>query len=375
MVIFYHIAADRSLEPAVRNAAFEKNVKIASMLHDPNRLSFLLTQPMARNLPKATSDSMDQQLMGMLDSGVVLPEGLQTYLLKNADDKRVMTLFKSQSHLSEGAKRSLQARVHSQCAGGSGMAICKWVKWPLMSSKIAAFQAEMSKAPATMQAIDPAATKMTGLLDATKAYEGSGEPQVDVLVTLGNAQIYKAFAGFLQRAAVANKDVAQILQSKAQESLQAAKTSEDQCGRIVSSARLQSSKLSELCGSAHDSSRAIASVNATLEKGVSLRLSPPPKDPRDQDVMDQEKSIFAKRDDWKSYLTVGETYLNHHLYYHAAATGMMARSAFPQSEEEFNAILGCALVGAGLQDEARYVLSKASDINGHKTTCMEQLKR
>jgi tetratricopeptide (TPR) repeat protein len=372
MDIYYHIAGDTTLEGPARNAAYDKVVKIASMLHDPNRLANLLNQPMARNLPKETKDSMDQQMMSMLDSSIVLPEALQNYLLHSADDKRVMTMFKAQSKLAPNVRKTLQARVNSQCSGAANAPICKWIKWPLMASRITAFQLEMTRVPAAMTAIDPSATKMTGLLDATKAYENSGEPQVDVLITLGNAQIYQAFAGFLQRAAAANKDVAQILEAKAQESLQAAKTSQGQCGRVISAANLQSSRLAQLCNSG--GGRGIASIESTIESGPATRLSPPNRDPRDQDITDMQKGIFAKRDDWKSYLSLGESYLNHRDFYHAAATGMMARSAFPQSEEEFNAITGCALAGAGLKDEARYVLNKASDVNGHKTACLAQVK-
>jgi tetratricopeptide (TPR) repeat protein len=372
MDIYYHMAGDTTLDGPTRNTSYDKVVKIASMLHDPNKLAMLLNQPMSRNLPKDTQESMDQQILSMLDSSVALPEGLQNYLLKSADDKRIMTMFKAQGKLSPNVRRTLQARVHTQCSGAANAPICKWIKWPLMSSRIAAFQAEMARTPAQMQAIDPAATKMSGLLDATKAYEGSGEPQVDVLITLGNAQIYQAFAGFLQRAAAANKDVAQILEAKAQESLQAAKTSQGQCDRVIAAANLQSTKLAQLCSSG--TTRGIASMESTLEGGAVRRLAPPVRDPKDQDIVDQEKGIFAKRDDWKAYLALGESYLNHRDFFHAAATGMMARSAFPQSEEEFNAILGCALAGAGLKGEAQYVLSKASDVNGHKTACLAQVK-
>jgi tetratricopeptide (TPR) repeat protein len=368
--IYTHITADAGLDGKTKADAFDKAVKISSMLHDPIRTATLLRMPAARSLPADTSSAAQKQMVSMIESPVVLPDTVQASLIADArDDKKLLTLFKAQARLSPAMRQQMISKVKTQCASDKSSGLCKWVMWPSMTAKIEAFQKKMATSPPKMEAIDPAATEMASLLDATKNYSGTGEPQVDVLVTLGNGQIYQAFAGFLQRAGAANKDFEQILKSKADESFQAAKTSQDQCGKIIQAADMQSSRLSQLCGS-----RGLASIASTIDEGPKYRLAPPTKDPQDKDVADLEKSIFAKRDDWKSYFTLGETYLSRKNWYHAAATAMMARAAFPQSEEEFNAILGCALVGNGLTGEARFVLAKASDMNGHKTACMDQLK-
>jgi tetratricopeptide (TPR) repeat protein len=370
MTVYQHIAGDGSLSPADRQTGFDKTVKIAAMLHDPDKIVSLLMQPMAKSLPEDTRSSAEQQLMSMFENSVALPEPAQQYLLQIAnDDKKLLSLFKNQAHLTPAVRGRLMSRINGDCSRGSAAPVCKWTKWPMMADRIGAFGRDMASSQPKMQGIDPAAQKMSGLLDATKAYEGSGEPQVDIMVALGNAQIYLAFAGFLKHVADANKEFAQILNAKADESFKASKTSQEQCGKILQSANLQSSKFSSLC-----QSRGMASISATLENGATIRISPPGRDSAEKDILDQERSLFVKRDEWKTYFNLAESYLNHRDWHHAAATSVMARSAFPQSEEEFNAVLGCALVGAGLTGEAEFVLRKASDMNGHKSECLGRIR-
>ena len=167
------------------------------MLHDPNKSVYFLSQGMAKTLPGDTRSSAEQQLFSMLESGAALPEAAQSMILQTtADEKKLLSLFKFQARLSSTMRKQLLGRVNSTCAQGASAPICKWTKWPYMNERIAAFEKEMGLTAPKMQGIDPAAQKMAGLLDATKAYEGSGEPQVDILVALGNSQIYEAFGNF-----------------------------------------------------------------------------------------------------------------------------------------------------------------------------------
>jgi hypothetical protein len=370
MDFFNHVANDASFTPQVRQAAFEKSVKIASMLHDPTTVLKLLRQPMANSIPSQTRSSAEEQLLGMVEASVQLPEPIQQYIVNSAtDDKKLLSLYKSQNRLSPAVRASLGAKLSPRCRENAAAAVCKWSRWPEMNTKIASFQAQMSKLAPTMQAIEPGASQMSGMLDLTKTFQGSGEPQLDILVVLGNVQIYNAFASFLMRAADANKEVAQILKSKATESLTAAKASQESCGKIVQAGNLDPGKFGRLC-----STRGLASVGQTLDEPAKVQMIPPTRDPGDSDVVEQQKNLFAKRDEWKAYYALGESYLNHKEWNHAAATATMARAAFPQAEEEFNGLLGCALVNTGLVGEAQFVLNKASDMNGHKTACLGQAK-
>lgn len=368
--LFLRLSHDSSLPAATRTTAFDKAVKVTAMLHDPQKLVELLRQPDAHGLPADTRSSAIQQIMGWLESSVQLPEAAQQLLLSQAtDEKKLLALFKSQFRLTPITRKALNSKIASECARGTHAAVCKWAMWPEMRAKIDGFAGLMAKTPPQMQAIEPAAARMSGLLDLTKTFEGSGEPQVDILVTMSNADIYDAFGGFLERAASSNKEVEQILRAKAQESQGAARSSRSQCLKIIQAANLESSKYRSLC-----SAKGHISMAATLENPASFRLQPPGSDPRESDIVDHQKTLFVKRDEWKTYFNLGESYLNHKEWYHASATAMMARSTFPQSEEEFNAIFGCALAGMGLASEALFVLTKASDLNGHKTECVSRAK-
>ena len=368
---YSHMSGDSSLAEKARASAFDKSVKIAAMLRDPELLAGLLDSPQVMSLPGETRESAEQQLTSALENPIALSPRMQKYLVTRARGEELLALFKGQLKLSGSARQALLSRVHRECEKGAVSALCKWATWPAAAAQIKSFEATMAKAPAVMGSVEPAANRMASLLTAVKGYESSGIARLDMLISLGNAQIYQAFAQFLERTAAANKDLAPVLNAKAAESFSASKQNHDQCGRILRSADLKSARLTELCGQG----RGLASVEATLESNVRYKIDAPKNDPSGSGILDQQKALFVSRDNWKSYMDIGETYLRDRQWHHAAATAALGRTAFPSSEEEFNAILGCALVNIGFLNEAQFLLNKASDMNGHKTACLEQLRR
>ena len=365
------VSGDATFPQPTRIAAHEKAVKIAAMMRDPIKLSALLHSPLTKSMSAATRSSVDQQLRTMLDSPVALPAPIQEYLVQTADtDEKLLPLFKAQTRLSENLQKPLIARIRTVCstAASAASTVCKWARWPAMGQKLAIFSEEAGKATPDMKSIEGVAGKMTETLDAMKAFEGSGDPQMDIALALANSQVYSNFASYLNRAAVANKEVAPVLKSKANESLIAAKKNQDQCATIVQ-ATAATSPTAHMC-----QQRSVASVGA-LDWPHKTSVTAAGVDPHDAGIDDEQKGIFAARDNWKSYFAIGEVYLEKKDWQHASATAMLGRSTFPQSEEEFNAVLGCALVNTGLLTEAQFYLNKSSDLNGHKQECLSQLKK
>ncbi len=367
--IYQQIAGDDSLAEDARVAAYEKSVKVMAMLRDSDRLAALLSKRMAKQINSQTRESAEQQLLGLVDNPIVLSSPVQNYLIENSSDD-LLPLYKAQLRLSKSQRSALLAKVNRSCAGKSNQPVCQWIRWSEARTAVHGFESAMSKAPTKMEAIEPAANKMAGLLEFTRTYSGSGIAQLDLLVTMANAKIYSSFAGFLERTAKANKDLMQILMAKAQESTDAAKKSVAQCQRVLQVSKLENTNLRSLCGDG----RTLASVESTLDNTARYTLTSPGADPSSTALVEQQKQLFAKRDDWKSYLTVSEGYLRDGKWHHAAAAAALGRSVFPQSAEEFNAVMGCALIPMGILNEAKFVLNKASDINNHRTQCLEKLK-
>lgn len=366
------ITNDASIPPNVRTAALEKSLKIAAMVRDPEKIANLLRNPLIKSVSAETKSSVTQQLMTMLESPVSLPVVIQDYLAKSATtDENLLVLFKAQTRLSAAVQKPLQDKIRSFCAGPSARSAttCKWAFWSGQRAKIAAFTEIAGKAPLQLQAIEGVAGKMTETLDGMRVFEGSGDPQLDMLAATGNAQIFNSFASYLERCASANKEVAPVLKQKANESLIAAKKSLGQCQTISQSAAMIS-PANNLC-----QQRGIASVEQVLTWKQRSALASLSRDPGDQGIIDQQKAIFVARDNWKAYFSLGEAYLEKKNWQHAIATAALGRSTFPQSEEEFNAIMGCGLVNAGLLNEGQFYLAKSSDMNGHSAECKAQLKK
>jgi hypothetical protein len=247
--------------------------------------------------------------------------------------------------------------------------VCKWETWPKLEKSLYQFIAKISKTSLALTSIEPSAKELSSVLDFSKRFEGSGDPQLDILITLANAKAYQAFGQYLKRAAAANKAVTAVLDSKAQESLQSAQKAQARCGKI-----LQASSV--LTPAAKACSRpSLPSLKQALTWSHPIHLRTPGSDNHSKDVLDIEKQIFANRQNWKLYFDIGQKYLNGRQWSFAAATAVYGSSTFAQNKEEFNAILGCAVLRMGFVNEAQFHLSKASDIGGLKQGCLSRAQR
>lgn len=363
---------DSSVAAKFRQQTFEKSFKLSLMLRDFNRLSNLAGNPMFNSLSEDTKKTLQQQLAGLMESSVNLPANLYRAFYKSAkNDEDLVSMFKAQYKMPENMRRSLLQQTAARCKDSTRTTLCKWQNWPRAARDIQSFSEVLRKTPTTLNSIDSVAQRMNGLLEELKLYEGSGDPQLDIFLSLGTAGVYDDFAEFLAKTAKANQNVAAvqpILKQKVAESQNSAQKSRAQCRTVIASASLNS-----------PTNRACYEGKLpNLQEGLRWRklteLRPVGGDPKSPSIVDQEKKIFVERKDWKLYFDLAETYLNQKNYHYAAATSVYGASTFPKNQEEFNAILGCSVLHLGFLNEAQFHLTKASDINGHKESCLSEMK-
>jgi tetratricopeptide (TPR) repeat protein len=364
---------DKAVPQATRVQVFEKMVKLSLMLKDLQKLTELSENPLFATLAPETAKAFDQFIVSLLDAPVELPDRLVRLVIARAGsgadaNDTWLALYRAQFRMTPATRQAVVQKAQEKCRDSLVSPLCKWVSFSHLQSEIARFSDSLKTTPTTLASVEPSAVKLNGLLELIKGYQGSGEPQLDIMITIGAGEVYQAFADFLLRTAQANKEVAPILTQKASESAKSAKDSKDQCRTIINSAHLKT-EINQPC---------YTGTMPTLAQALSWpKLSPlkaTGSDPSKKDIVDQQKKLFVSHTDWKTYFDIGENYLSQGYLNHAAATAVYASSTFAQNADEFNAILGCALLHMGLSNEAQFYLNKASYINGLKTKCLAENK-
>jgi hypothetical protein len=353
--------------PGLRAQALEKMAKLGILLRDLSLLAEIAANPAISQASPETRQSLNREIGAALQSPIDSPAGLsQSFAASASSDEDYLAAFKGQFKMSSGARSQFLARLASRCGGSMATPACKWSGWPGALSAVEAFDGAMRSAPTSLESIEPQAGKLAMAMSQVKALSGSGDPQLDILLALGSAKAYQAFADYLLRAAQANPPAAQILQQKAKESQTSARASQAECRTIIASANLVS-PTNAACASGRPTDLAGA-----LRWPRSVASRPPTSDPRSADIDELQKKIFANRTDPKLYSDLAELYLAKRQPHHAAAVAAYAMSVFPQNRDDFGEPLGCALARLGRPAEAMDLLAKAS--GPHKQECIGEAK-
>ena len=367
--IWRRILDERGVSAATKAATYEKMVKLVVMLHDLPQLTSLLSSGYAKGLAADTVKSYRQLLGLTIDAPVsVSPQVVQLFARGAESDEEWLSLYMAQGKMPEAVRRETLSKINAYCQSARSSAVCKWSRWPEATTELGRFRASLLATPATIASVEPSAGKMNAILELLKGYSGSGEPQLDIMVTLASGDVYEIFAAFLSRTAAANKEVATILQQKANESVESAKTTRAQCQKVIASSELVS-PINAYCA------RGKLPTAAEALRWPQLKsLSISSNDAHAPEIVEMQKKLFVNRKDWKIYLDLGEMYLNKNLWAQAAATATFGTSNFDANREEFSALLGCAALNMNLLSEARFHLNKASELNGHKQQCLAQIR-
>ena len=325
---------DRGVPAGGRAAASEKTVKLAMMLHDFERLAANLVERPPAPLPGETLKGARQVMAGVLDSPTPVSARLITAFTAGAQsDEDWLTLFKAQGKMTAATRASVLKNIRARCAQGQSI-LCKWSALEPALINLAKFKTQLTSVPPTIANVEPTAVRMNAELEELKNLRGGGDAQLDVVVTLASADAFDAFAGFLNRAAAANPDVAPVLKAKVSEGEQSARDARLQCKTIIQSAGLLS-PVNAACARGR---------TPTVLEAVRWPAGPavvaPTADPRSPEIDELQKKIFVDRKDWKAFFDLAESYLKRRNYHHAAATAAYGTSLFPQNQEEFNAVTG-----------------------------------
>jgi TolA-binding protein len=363
------VYGDSKYSAAERTAALDQAVQMALLMQNVGMLAEYTNNPLWNSLPPATKNQVATQLVDIYQYPIDPPSKVGDVLMHNhLSDNALLTLYKGHDKMDSSLREKVQREIQSACvARKSQSAVCKWEQLERIDAAKGRFLAGL-QGVTSPQAIEPKANEFVGLQNAYGHLEGSGDPQLDMILALRNAEIYRAFGNLLNRVGARNPDFKQVLAQKAQESITGADQFLQKCRLIIRNAQVIT-PTNPFCQRGESAPRA-KMMQWESRRGIS---SSKEGDPSGSDFKDLQKQVFvAKNAD--PLLELAQKYYQKDYYNHAVAAAKYGVSVYKDRQSDFKAVLGCSLLRLGFLSEANYHLKTASDFGGMREKCQGVLR-
>ncbi|MGZ3744211.1 MAG: hypothetical protein ACXVBQ_10145, partial [Pseudobdellovibrionaceae bacterium] len=366
MDIWKQILSDSRMPDAIKKKTREKVLRLALMLKDWQKIQQMMA---AGGVSDTLRQNGQSQIGQYMESGVQVSDGILSVVnYDSLSAEELLPYFKGQFKVSPSIQTRILSAAQAKCGKQRDALVCRWMVARQLPSKIGSFKHTMETAPTNLQSVEPTALKLNALLQEIHMTEETGDPTLDIFTSLYKARAFQYFAQYLKKVGLANKQVAEILGTKASESMQNAKHEYAQCAKVMAAAALMS-PINKFCTSNTESS---------LKEALSWRRTVPDHptsgDPKIPGVDTLQKTIFVEPNKSETYLELATKYLETKNYRHAVAMANYGISTFPKGKDDFAAVLGCGLGELGLYGEAAFQLKSASDYKGLKNQCWAALK-
>ncbi|MBK7963311.1 MAG: hypothetical protein IPK04_20255 [Bdellovibrionales bacterium] len=365
--ILQKVFSDNSLPQNARKSAFEKYVRVISMMKDFREASNVMSSPMWAGVTDSSRQMTRQILFDAYDAPINANlSALSRIPLSQMSNEELAILSKHIYRLPKDWASEVLAELSKKCSRG-GSAPCGWRQMFTLIPTFQRWNIELASAPATMTMIEPQAVKFNSIQQEAQKFQATGDPSLDATANLISARAFTAFSNFLLKAAQVNKNIEKPLIVKAQDSTNTAKILNAKCKEILDSASVASPILN------YCQTSAPLKIPDLVEWQKKANFNLPIEDPKEPKIKEGIKVIFMDRKKPGSYLDLAEAYYNARHYHHAAATASYGMSAFSEAKDDFSTLYGCSLIEIGLLSEALFNLKGASDYKGLRAVCLRNL--
>ncbi len=314
------------------------------------------------------------QILGSLDEPVrYSPELLESFLQKDLTDVEFSQLAKNHFSFPQPLRGKVSSLLQAKCKSNPQQQACQWHTLASLSQRAAAFRESIRKTPASFDYMEREAQSFSTLLESFQRLQGTSDPVVAVVVSLRISALYNHFADFLGRVAQKAPEVAELLNSKIDESRKVAQQVLRGCRDIISQSGLVS-PVNAYCNAGKEPSL----VQATRWPEGSLARQPSSKRPaRNKDVLDAQKSIFKSEgdDSAEHLLELSYQYYKSGHWPQAVASASHGISQFGSQEGAFKEILGCSLGEMNFLNEANYHLDQAEPRYSLQRQCQSKIRQ
>lgn len=354
------------LPRSMRQDAYDQAVGLSMALRDWRSLSQL-----ARNrgfwarLNPDIKNQVKDQLNNLLESPVEKPAYLSSLIRSFPPDAALsLAVVKAQGNsrsISSSMSRSMSSRV---CRNSPSRAVCKWRQLDGLDRKRQQLK-RIFKTSKSVGKLEAAAQQFEQISGQYASLEGSEDAQLDVVVSLRQAELYSDFGQYLIGVGRKNPDLGQVLMAKGKESIRNGKNFYTRCKKIIQSAKLVS-PVNRFCYQRKNPSKRNVFSWKDVRKLASVKTAAPSK------FKGNKKEIFANYNG-ENLLELAFKFFNDGNYHYASALGAYGLSA-GGNVASINTVLGCSVLNLGYLSEAKYYLANGSNFKGLKTRCMRQLK-
>jgi len=367
--IWKRIYQDNTLTLQSRTSALEKSIKLALMLKDFEAIRLYLNHPLWSKINDSVKRSVKQAILELLDSPVRVDGNLvSTVNPGSSSDEELLTMFKAQYKVPSNVRARILMAVKQRCSDGGGKPVCRWLGINDMVAVSQRYVHGLNAVPTGLDHVEKQAATFNGLLAGFKTLEGSGDPHLDIVLSLRKSTVFEAFGQYLHRVAQANPPAAQILEAKSRESLKNAANWKAQCGKIISSTSILT-PANKYCKAGQ-----APSLEQALKWTKLVGLPSGSRDVVSKGIVDLQKKIFVDRRDVSSYMELTEKYYKNGRLAHAAAAALNGVTKYSERRDDFSTLLGCTVARMGLFSEAAYHLRNGSNFDGYKSKCQAEIR-
>lgn len=355
---------------SLRTQSFDDAVTLGLVLRDWKFLSTVIRDPQWAGLSEDTKVKIRDQFSDLVSAPIQVPPEL-FYLVLNmgTTPESLLALYKADLRAPSAYTNNIQSQIQNYCRNGIKAAICIWQSIGRYEQRKSAFAQELKQTPRDLAHVEPTAQKFLSISTDFHNLEGTQDADLEALVSIYSAEVYEAFAAFLDGAAKANPDVAPVLVQKSKDTLSGGRAYRDRCNQV-------SQKYSRSLGRKNYCTLAQAPAARTF-LNADLRKIPAPlgKDPTDPKITALETQAFVTKDQSQALMALAIEYYSLGHYNHAAATSAFGMSLNSAENSDFQGVLGCSLYRLGFYNEASFRLKTAGSANGLREQCLKELGR
>ncbi|MBC7385292.1 MAG: hypothetical protein H7301_03895 [Cryobacterium sp.] len=362
---FEKISSDSSLPLKDRQSALVDAVQTSLLLRDWNKLADLLKNELTRQLPPELKNRIHDQTSDLLIAGLMPPQRmLNESISVDGNGDLLNLLYKFRNTLPSGLRLKVDAAAQAKCSRDPGQAICVGDKIRGLDAEIGRFNSSLKPTKGAAASLGNTAQIFQRLSQNLQTYENTGEASIDGAVAARAYRLYRSFATYLSSLASVSPEIASVLTGKAQETLSSAKIYLGRCQKNLSGSRS--------CDSGALPSAEVSEPSGGLN---SVFANSSGKDPKDENLTEPRKNLFAGKDESQSTVELAENLYRSKNYSHSAALSASSLVAYPNAAGNLKTILGCSVLRLGLLREARYHLKESSELNGWKSGCSNEIQQ
>jgi hypothetical protein len=365
---FMKIYKNKKFDEKTRRDAFVKSFSIVLSLKYYSKFKDFVNSPDFKYISQDLKEQLMQIISSSIESGIEIDSSLVAYILaRTQENSQILSLYKGINHLDKNNVSKLNSKINSICKDGNDEAICLWKYAEKLEQKKINYMESLKKPSLSPNDIQKYGAGFVELINPYSEILKSDDNLLRVYIIIQNMEMYKEFANYLNQVANKNPDLKTALEQKANESLKTKDEYSKACKEIVNNAEIFI-PIAKYCNGKNN----IKISDIFKFKNKFKNNSEFTEYNKEAPLSLQKQMLVDKNGD--TYLELADSYLTAKKYNLANAVALYGMSLFSDKSNSFTTILGCTSLNLGLFNEAKYYLSDASDYQGLKTKCLEELK-